>query len=165
MRKKILNDSVSKILSELYDGKSLNLLLISDFILISIYSVFASLSSIFNGLSVEENLKIMNIVISLSTIVPLYIIYNHSKSVLRVKNNLLEKQSVINDVKQELGLNEISHIKVVQNSEEKVVGKRVLDVVLTDEQGNVAYLKEYIDYFENDCVTYLDEDVKKRILK
>lgn len=57
MRKKILNDSVSKILSELYDGKSLNLLLISDFILISIYSVFASLSSIFNGLSVEENLK------------------------------------------------------------------------------------------------------------
>ena len=107
----------------------------------------------------------MNIVISLSTIFPLYIIYNHSKSVLRVKNNLLEKQSVINDVKQELGLNEISHIKVVQNSEEKVVGKRVLDVVLTDEQGNVANLKEYIDYFENDCETYLDEDVKKKNFK
>lgn len=165
MKKKIFDGSVLLLLKQIYDRKSLNLLLISDFILIILYSAFGSLASVFNGLSAEENYKMMNVLISSCTLVPLLIIYNHLKSVLHKKRDLLEKETIVDNLKQELGLNEISEISVAQNFEEKVIGKRVLDVTLTDEQGNIAYLKEYIGFMEANCETYLDEDVNRRILK
>lgn len=165
MKKKILNGSVSSLLEQIYDVKSLNLLLLSDFILVSLYSFFGTLSSIFNGLSAEENYKMVNVLISSCTLVPLFIIYNHSKSILQEKRDLVDKKAIIDNVKQELGLNEISEIRVVPNFEENVRRKRVFDVTLKDKQGNTAYLKEYIDYIEESCETYLNDDVKRRTLK
>ncbi len=168
MRKKILDCCITDILMDEYNGKHFNIYIGGILLLMSIYALLGYLVSASNGISHEDSLNTISTIIGASTLFPIAILFKKLKSALVEKQALLEKVTVLEDVKKDLGLSEIIEISVSCNEEESIRIGKIYDVMLKDRQGKIAYLKQIRSYVESECKTYVDivqEDINVKKLK
>lgn len=166
MKRKIYDGSITDALATMYNGKYINLEIGAHLFLMSLYALMGFFVVQSNGLSYEDNIRFINTVVGALVLVPNAILFKNLKLVCKEKDEILKIQQILDVIKKELGLNEINDINLVRCEDEINSRRCVMNVVLSDKQGNIAHLKEVKSFLETECETFIDEeDISRKTLK